>query len=144
LISTGGSMGGHSALLYTLYARHSVAACVASYPVCDFAYHFTERPDLPRTIYHAFRGYPQPLHQLFTEHSALIQVPNMPNIPYMIIHGDADKLVDKKQHSDRLVAAMRARGLNVTYLEVPGMGHEDPPADILQKKVEFVRSIMAR
>ena len=144
LISTGGSMGGHSALLYTRYAQHPVKACAASYPVCDFKFHFSERPDLPRTIYDAFRGYAEPLEDLFTEHSALSQVPNMPDIPYLIIHGTADDLVNKARHSDRLVGAMRERGLKVEYLEVPGMGHGDPPADIFQKNVDFVRSMLAR
>lgn len=57
VISTGGSMGGLSALVYTRYAKRTPAACVANCPVCDLPYHFTERPDLPRTLYSAFGSY---------------------------------------------------------------------------------------
>jgi len=46
LISTGGSMGGLSALSYTVRTRHKVAACAANCPVCDLVFHYTERPDL--------------------------------------------------------------------------------------------------
>ena len=57
VVSTGGSMGGLSALVYTKYARRTPVACVANCPVCDLPYHFTERPDLPRTLYSAFWNY---------------------------------------------------------------------------------------
>ena len=57
IISAGGSMGGLSALVYTTYAKRTPVACVANCPVCDLPYHFTERPDLPRTLYSAFATY---------------------------------------------------------------------------------------
>ena len=63
VIATGGSMGGHGALLYTLY---------------------------------------------------------------LIVHGEEDRAVGKAEHSDKLVAAMRPRDLNVDYREQPGMGHCGP------------------
>ena len=143
LISTGGSMGGQCALLYTRYARKPVTACLASYPVCDVKYHSTERPDLPRTFHHAFRGYPEDRETLFAEHSPLSQVGAMPDIPYLIVHGDADQAVSKTQHSDRMVAAMRQRGLTVRYLEVPGMGHGGPtPLRIIEERIRFVTSFL--
>jgi len=54
IISTGGSMGGQCALVYTRYAKRTPKACFANCPVCDMPFHFTERPDLPRTIYSAY------------------------------------------------------------------------------------------
>jgi len=50
----------------------------------------------------------------------------MPDIPYQILHGGEDKAVSKEHHSDRLVAALRGRGLRVEYIEVPEMGHCGP------------------
>jgi len=143
LISTGGSMGGQGSLLYTRYARKQPAACLAVCPVCDVKYHFTERPDLPRTFHAAFRGYPESLEALFAEHSPVDQVEHMPDIPYMIVSGDKDVSVSKTQHSDRLVAAMRKRGLKVEYVEVPGMGHGGPtPIQVLVKRIQFVSSFL--
>jgi dipeptidyl aminopeptidase/acylaminoacyl peptidase len=47
----------------------------------------------------------------------------MPDIPYYVVHGDADAAVNKAKHSDRLVAKMRSLGFDVKYDEVPGMRH---------------------
>lgn len=54
LLSTGGSMGGLSALVFSARSARPVAGCAANCPVCDLPYHYTERPDLPRTILSAF------------------------------------------------------------------------------------------
>ncbi|MBQ5356181.1 MAG: hypothetical protein IIU08_09960 [Clostridia bacterium] len=53
-VSSGGSMGGLACLVYTRYAAVTPVACAANCPVCDLPYHYTERPDLPRTLYAAF------------------------------------------------------------------------------------------
>ena len=51
IVATGGSMGGQSALVYTVYAKRQPVACVTNCPVCDVVYHYSERKDLPRTLY---------------------------------------------------------------------------------------------
>jgi len=139
LVCTGYSMGGGSALLYARYAKRPVAACLATMPMCDAAYHFNEREDLPRTFHLAFLGYKGSLWTLLAEHSPLAQVKHMPRIPYQIVAGDADTDVSKKYHADRMVAAMRRRKLDVTYLEVPRMGHSGPvPVEVTQRDIDFV------
>jgi dipeptidyl aminopeptidase/acylaminoacyl peptidase len=125
LIATGGSMGGHASLAYTMFSRHHVAACQACWPVCDLTYHYNERPDLPRTFHHAFGSYGD-IQSVLAANSPLQQVERLPKVPYMIAHGEKDEAVSKKHHSDRLVPAMRARGLDVTYLERTDMGHGNP------------------
>jgi dipeptidyl aminopeptidase/acylaminoacyl peptidase len=77
-------------------------------------------------MYHAFGAYGDDMHALLVEHSPLHQVDHLPDIDYLIVHGDADPAVNKAAHSDRLVHAMRARGLRVDYQEIPGMGHCGP------------------
>lgn len=57
IVSTGRSMGGLCALVYCAYAKITPCACVTNCPVCDLLHHFTERPDLPRTLYSAFGRY---------------------------------------------------------------------------------------
>jgi dipeptidyl aminopeptidase/acylaminoacyl peptidase len=126
LLLAGGSMGGCSALLYARYSVHPLAACFANCPVCDLTYHFDERPDLPRTMYYAFGSYEGEMQALLEEHSPLHQVAHMPDIDYLIVHGTDDTAVAKAAHSDRMVPAMRARGLRVDYQEIPGMGHCGP------------------
>ena len=145
LICTGGSMGGQASLLYTRYAKRRVSVCLANCPVCDLKYHFHERSDLPPTIRHAFLGYAGSLDSLLAEHSPLHQVAAMPDIPHRIIHGGNDKCVSKQHHSDKMVAAMRKRKMNVEYVEVADMGHCGPlPLKVIQHNVEFVAAVMNR
>ncbi len=145
LICTGGSMGGQGSLLYTRYAKRSVSACFANCPVCDLHFHFYERPDLPPTIRCAFQGYTETLDSLLSEHSPLHEVAAMPDIPYRIIHGDKDPAVSKQDHSDKMVAAMRERGLSIEYVEVAGMGHCGPlPLKVMEGDIAFIAAAMGK
>lgn len=137
MISTGGSMGGLSALIYTRYAAVTPVACAANCPVCDLPYHFTERPDLPRTMFCAFGHYDCDFTQALETASPLHQVERMPDIPYYIVHGDADQSVGKRMHSDRFVGKMR-RAHRVTYDEVPGMKHCALKDEALMRYYDFI------
>ena len=125
IISSGGSMGGLSALIYTRYAKITPKACFANCPVCDLVYHATERDDLPRTIYYAFKSCDCGIEQAIINNSPYHQTDKMPDIPYFIIHGTEDTAVNINIHSDRFVEAMRRSGKNVTYHIVDGMSHCD-------------------
>ncbi len=50
LAVTGGSMGGQSALIYTMDSRHAVDACAAHCPCCDVPACFDAHPEFPRTF----------------------------------------------------------------------------------------------
>ncbi len=123
IASTGGSMGGLSALVYTKYAKRTPVCCAANSPVCDLVTHYTERPDLPRTIYHAFSAYEGTLDEAMRSASPLHLVEELPNIPYYIVHGTADAAVNKGLHSDKFVAEMKKSGKDIVYDEVDGMRH---------------------
>lgn len=131
IISTGGSMGGLCSLTYAAYARRTPAAVVSNCPVCDLPYHFTERPDLPRTLYSAFGTYDGTLEEALCSASPLhlAQDGKMPAIPYYIFHCTEDRAVSKSQHSDPFVAAMQHHGHDVTYTAVPDRGHCDLSPD---------------
>ena len=139
-------MGGLSALIYTLYAEKTPDACAANCPVCDLPYHFTERADLPRTLLCAYMADEDTLEEALVRHSPLDQVRNMPDIPYFLVHGDADLSVNKEKHSDRFVKAMREEGRKITYAEIPGMRHCDfashPEAETVY--VDFLISMAQR
>lgn len=126
VISTGLSMGGLSALVYTARAGRTPAACVANCPVCDLPYHYTERPDLPRTLYSAFGDCDaDTLEEAMARSSPLHLADQMPfGTDYTIFHCEEDMAVNKQKHSDRFVARMRPAH-RVTYYAVPGRGHCD-------------------
>jgi dipeptidyl aminopeptidase/acylaminoacyl peptidase len=145
LIITGESMGGQCALLYTRYAARPIAACTVNCPVCDLEFAFSERPDVPRTVHFAFRGYKEDMKTLLQEHSPVAQAANMPDIPYQIIHGVQDTGVAKSKHSDKLVPLLRKKGLNVEYLEVPEMVHCSPmPHAVWKRQTDFVCGHLAK
>ncbi|MBR4442145.1 MAG: prolyl oligopeptidase family serine peptidase [Clostridia bacterium] len=125
VVATGGSMGGLCALVYTRYARVTPVACVANCPVCDLPFHYTERPDLPRTLYSAFGPCgADALDAALRAHSPLHLVSSMPDIRYVIFHCEEDRAVNIHSHSEKFVAAMRA-GHDIEYHTVPGRGHCD-------------------
>ena len=132
IVSTGGSMGGQSALVYMVYAARTPAACVANCPVCDLPFHFTERPDLPRTLYSAFGTYEGTLQEALESASPCHLTDKMPDSAYYIFHCEADLAVNKQKHSDRFVEKM-AESRNVQYYAVPERGHCDLTPEMWQK-----------
>lgn len=140
IVSTGGSMGGHGALVYTRYAKRTPAACVANCPVCDLPYHFTERPDLPRTLYSAYFHLEGQWPQVLEAYSPLHLAQEMPDVPYILFHCEKDQAVNKARHSDRLVATLRPEH-HVTYYEVPGMGHCQLPLEMQNQYLKHLKAI---
>ena len=125
IIATGGSMGGHGALTYSLKSRHPVARCLAVCPVTDLVYHYGERRDLPRTLHSAFGSYGN-IEAALREYSPLHQAEKMPDIPYMLVHGEKDVAVSKAHHGDPFCRTLKQAGRNLTYLELANMEHCGP------------------
>lgn len=147
IASTGGSMGGMSALIYSYYAKRTPVVCAANCPVCDMPYHYTERPDLPRTIYSAFFhevNAGNRLEDVLKEFSPLHLAEKMPDITYYIFHCDSDKSVNKEMHSDRFVEAMRNANKKLTYHVIKGTGHCDIGDDMKARLKEYVVSEFCR
>lgn len=137
IVSTGGSMGGQSALIYMIYAKQTPIACVVNCPVCDVVYHYTERLDLPRTLYSAFYTYEGTLEEALKSVSPIHQVDQMPAAAYYIFHCEMDKAVNKEKHSDIFVEALSKKH-SVTYHSVPEKGHCDLPEAMLDLFEEYV------
>ena len=139
IISTGGSMGGQCALVYCAYAKRTPVACVTNCPVCDMPFHFTEREDLPRTIYSAMRNEKMPLDKAIESRSPLHLVGNgLPKIPYYIFHCDKDYAVNIDAHSKKLVDKMKENGYDVTFEIVKDRGHCSFTLDAKEKYEQIV------
>lgn len=123
IVSMGQSMGGLASLVYTRYAKRTPVGCVANCPVCDLVYHFTERPDLPRTIYSAFWNEEGELNDVLKKYSPVHLAPEMPDAKYYIFHCDKDKSVNLALHSQKFVAAMNEFGKGVELEIIPDRGH---------------------
>ncbi len=125
IVSTGGSMGDLCSLVYAYYAKRTPVACVSNCPVCDLPFHFTEREDLPRTLYSAFGDNEGELKDVLAEYSPYHLAEKMPNIKYTIFHCSADSAVNIKKHSERFVEAMKEYNKDITYHIVSDREHCD-------------------
>ena len=123
VVSMGQSMGGLASLVYTRYAKRTPVGCIANCPVCDLVYHFTERPDLPRTIYSALWNEDGDIGEVMKKYSPVHLAPEMPDAKYYIFHCDKDKSVNLKLHSGKFVEAMKACGKDVEMEIIEGRGH---------------------
>ena len=125
VVSSGGSMGGLSALVYTAYSKRTPAACVANCPVCDLPYHFTERPDLPRTLYTAFASYEGSFEDALRSASPIHLVDKLPkSTKYTLFHCEEDEAVNIRKHSVPFVEAMKKEH-DLTFYAVPERTHCD-------------------
>ena len=140
IISTGGSMGGQGALTYTAYAKRTPSACITNCPVCDVVFHYTERDDLPRTLYSAVYGIEGTLEDGLKSLSPLHLVDKMPKIPYRIFHCEKDNAVNIHSHSEKFVEAMCAAGHDIEMYRVPDRGHCDLTLDA---KKQYADAIVA-
>ncbi len=140
IVSTGGSMGGLSALVYCAYAKITPCACVTNCPVCDLVYHYTERPDLPRTLYSAFGDYEGTMEDALKSCSPLHLAEKLPHIPYTVFHCEADKSVNLEKHSLRFVEAMEAAQQRIVLRKIPFRGHCDLSAE---GRVAYMQAILS-
>ena len=137
IVSTGRSMGGLCALVYCAYAKITPCASVTNCPVCDLVYHYTERSDLPRTLYSAFATYEGSMEEALKSCSPLHLADQMPDIPYTVFHCEADLAVNLEMHSKKFVAAMQGAH-RVELNIVPLRGHCDLSA---KARVAYMDSI---
>lgn len=119
----GCSMGGGATLIFS--ARHPDRVIAA----CDI-FGVTDMVDFSKgkyagSIHTAFGGTAEERLEIYRERSAVNQVEVLKDVPLLIIHGNADKIVDKS-YSDRLVEKLRAAGgERFRYIVVPGVDHEN-------------------
>ncbi len=144
IISTGGSMGGLACIVYTKYAKRTPVGCVANCPVCDLPYHFTERVDLPRTIYSAFYSYDCSFDEALLSASPLHLASELPEkTEYAIFHCEKDEAVNIGMHSDRFVSEL-SKYRHVQYFTVPERGHCDLDEENEKKYRQIILSFIEK
>ena len=133
VVAMGGSMGGHGALIYTKYSKRTPVLCDVNCPVCDMVYHFTERKDLPRTIYSSLFNEEGTLEDALKRVSPYHLAEELPKVKYMIFHCDEDGAVNLEKHSGRFVERMREVGHDISLDIVHGRGHCDLSSEMWEK-----------
>ena len=141
-VSTGGSMGGLACIVYTKYAKRTPNGCVANCPVCDLPFHYTERVDLPRTLYSAFYSYDCSLDEALKSCSPLHLASTLPEkTGYIIFHCDKDGAVNIDAHSGKFVAEL-SKTRDVPYYIVHDRDHCDLSEEMHAKYKECVLSFI--
>ena len=138
IVSTGGSMGGQSALVYTAKAKYTPVACVANCPVCDVVYHYTEREDLPRTLYSSLFHESGTMEDALKSISPLHLIDKMPKVKYHIFHCEKDMDVNMDAHSKKFVSELCKRRYDFTFDVVEGRGHCDLTLEMQRKFAEDI------
>lgn len=138
VVSTGGSMGGLGALMYSCNARRTPAACAASGPCCDVVAAYYAHPDFPRTFYSAVADYDMPFENALKSLSPLYNTERMPFIPYYIVHTGADEVLPYEKHSEPFINKLRSLGHDVTFVYEPGRGHCDITPPVREKFNAFI------
>lgn len=138
VVTMGDSMGGCAAISYTYLGCSEPIACAANSPVCDLVYHYSERRDLPRTMYAAFGGEDRPLREAIEAASPMHNIGKLPDIPFYIVHGTADSDVSLEKHSAPFAKAAADRGLETELRVIDGMRHCDMPGEEWEKYFDFI------
>lgn len=119
-VLSGGSMGGEVALYYLVHTRHRLERVYIVCPVTDCKGCYDMLPVVRRSMINGFWGKRDTLVGALVDYSPLGMVDQLPDIPYLVVHHDADELVPREMHGDPLVEKMRAAGRTVEYWRVNG------------------------
>lgn len=123
IVSSGGSMGGLGAMIFTARTHHTITACSAACPCCDVLDRFDTHPDFPRTYIRAVAGYDgESLTDALKTISPMHCMDEFPSIPYFFANCCADELFPEEQLDD-FVEKMIAKGHDVEYVKMPGKLH---------------------
>lgn len=122
IVVLGYSMGGHGALIYPAFSKHTISACAAVCPICDMQYHFSENTYVARTMISAY-FHESDLNKALFDRSPLYITNIMPKIPYLILHCREDERVSIANHSDKLTLKMKCDNFNIIYHIIEKGGH---------------------
>lgn len=129
----GSSMGGASALVFTIRHPEKVMAVCDVFGISDYL-KFYNKGFYNKSIKAAYGGTPAQKPKYYAERSAINYINILKKKPLLVIHGSRDGCVPK-WNSDELVKKLKAAGGNVEYIVVPGMGHSNAIIKGLENKV---------
>ena len=120
----GMSMGGGSALAYTIHRPDLIKAVCSLSGMSDFAQWVQENPTYLSSVSTAYGGSPSQVPAAWAKTSAMENLGAFTNIPVYLVHGSADTTVPPSQ-SIQLYDALTNLGDNVTLQLAQGLGHVD-------------------
>ena len=125
VVAYGRGMGATSALTYAADSRHTVSAVAAEFPVADMERSlFRGENKIPRTFIRTIYSYDMPIKEALQQISLNTKVKYMPDIPYYIVGGTADELVESAT-LNKFANELKKRSKDVKYSMLDGSTHGD-------------------
>ena len=133
----GTSMGAGSSLAYAVNRPDRVRSVCAIMPMTDFAEWAAQSPKYAERLKVAYGGTPEEKPEAYDANSALKNVNTFAKIPVLLVHGAADKTVPVS-HSEKLAAALKAKGYRCTLIVTDGAHKDDIVTDVQDEIAEFL------
>jgi pimeloyl-ACP methyl ester carboxylesterase len=124
---TGISMGGYSAMIYSIRGKYKPVRYVLNCPCCDLQYQYEHVQLFRRIFYSAVWHEAGTMAETLIDNSPITLAQQLPAVPYYFFHSETDEVLLKAAHSDRMVQRLRQLGHKVTYEEFTGCVHGDLP-----------------
>ena len=120
----GTSMGGGSSLAYAIRRPDLIRSVCAVMPMTDFGLWVNEKPHYLQPVARAFGGTQDEFPDFYRRNSAVFNVSAFRDIPVLLIHGTADRIVRYSQ-SERLAKLLQDNGSQCRLITVDNMTHKD-------------------
>jgi dipeptidyl aminopeptidase/acylaminoacyl peptidase len=136
----GTSMGAGSSLAYAIHRPDLIQSVCAVMPMTDFATWVVENPGYVDRVAKAYGGTYEQAPEAYDRNSALKNGDAFANIPVMLIHGNADKIVIYEQ-SQRLATLLQDKSYACDFVTADKQGHKDEVMRAFQPRaVEFLEA----
>jgi len=120
----GTSMGGGSSLAYAIRRPDLIQSVCAVMPMTDFGLWVKEKSHYLQPVARAFGGTQDEVPKVYRKNSAVFNVNAFRDIPVLLIHGTADRIVRYSQ-SERLAKLLQDNGSQCRLITVDNMTHKD-------------------
>lgn len=122
IVSTGKGMGATSALMYAADSRHNITACAAEFPMTDIERTMYREKSYVRTFITSVYAYDMDFKNALQQISLVSKVKHMPDIPYYIVSGTEDAIVEYAT-VDKFVRELKKTCKDITYTAIKGAEH---------------------
>ncbi len=139
IVAMGKGMGATSALIYTADSRHNITACAAEFPIADIERTIPREKSYRRMFVTSVYTYDSSLKEALQQISLNEKVKYMPNIPYYIVGGKSDLIVEEST-LNKLVNELRKKSKDVTFTMLTGAEHGKTSAAESGKIELFVKN----
>ena len=141
---SGGSMGGHGAIMYAAESRHRKKICsiAAACPCLDLTNCVFADPTFPRAFVLGVADQPRPLKAGLKKSSPAYRIDDLLKVPYFVACDGADQFFDADE-MEEFFKKLSARGAEVTFRKMEGLAHGAFTREVRDEFTEFVKKSVA-